>query len=280
MMRNRFGVPVFRRSGTTFWLGGSVCSFLLLMAMLGPLILNADPSRQDLYHVLLPPSFAHPCGTDAFGRDIFVRLVYGLRLTLEEITVSLIVAAGIGIPVGLFSAMAPRWLDNAIMTVSDVLFAFPGLILALLIVSFLGPGLFHALLAIAAFSVPVYVRLARTMLVRIHHATWMEALTVLGVGRTRIMVRHVFPNVVTSLLVQLTLSSGEVVLAAASLSFLGLGAQPPLPEWGTMMSDGRNALGAAFWPCLFPGLAIAMTVIGLNCLGDGIRDRLDGRNKK
>lgn len=279
-MRKIIRAPVFRRSDANFWLGGGICTGLLIMALVGPQLLGRDPAQQDLYHVLLPPSFVHLCGTDAFGRDIFARLISGLRLTLEEIVVTLLVAAGIGIPLGLFSAMAPRWVDHAIMTVSDILFAFPGLILALLIVSFLGPGLLHALLAIAAFSVPVYVRLARTMLVRLKHATWMEALRLLGIGPLRILVRHVLPNVATSLLVQVTLSSGDVVLAAASLSFLGLGAQPPLPEWGTMMSDGRNALGAAFWPCFFPGIAIAVTVIGLNCLGDGVRDRLDGRSSR
>ncbi|MCQ9156899.1 ABC transporter permease [Acidomonas methanolica] len=267
---------LWRRAGTSslpFRLGAALCGGALVLALVGPVLLGGDPSAQDLYHVLQPPSWRHPCGTDAFGRDILVRLVYGLRLTLMEIAVSLTVAAGIGVPIGLFAGFAPRWVDGAVMTISDVLFAFPGLVLALLVVSLLGPGLFHALLAIAAFSVPVYIRLGRTLAAGMRHLLWVEALTVLGAGRTRVLLRHVLPNAATPLLVQATLSGGTVVLAAASLSFLGLGAQPPLPEWGTMMSDGRNALGAAFWPCLFPGLSIAVTVIGLNCLGDGLRER-------
>ncbi|WP_243430028.1 ABC transporter permease [Acetobacter sacchari] len=261
-------------------IGAVLCGVAVLAALFGPMLLGGDPAAQDLFHVLQPPSWSHPCGTDAFGRDILLRLVYGLRLTIMEIAVSLVVAAGVGVPVGLCAGMAPAWLDSAIMTVSDVVFAFPGLILALLVVSLMGPGLFHALLAIAAFSIPVYIRLARNLTVSLRHSVWVEALQVLGASRARILFLHILPNAATPLLVQATLSSGTVVLSAASLSFLGLGAQPPLPEWGTMMSDGRNALGAAFWPCLFPGLAIAAAVIGLNCLGDGLRDRFDSSSRR
>lgn len=261
-------------------LGAMLCGLALVLGAIGPVVIGGDPSAQDLYHVLQPPSWTHPCGTDAFGRDIFLRLVYGLRLTMYEVVVSTACAAGIGIPLGLFSAMAPSWLDRAIMGLSDMVFAFPGLVLALLIVSLLGPGLFHALLAIAAFSIPIYTRLARNLTHALRHATYIEALQVLGASRARILFRHMLRNIAAPVLVQITLGAGTVVLSAASLSFLGLGAQPPMPEWGTMMSDGRNVLGAAFWPCLFPGLAIALAVIGLNCLGDGLREALDARSEQ
>jgi len=261
-MRNRFRGELA--------LGAVIIGAMLVWGLIGPLTSATDPSAQDLYHTLQPPSWSHPFGTDAFGRDTWTRLMYGMRLALGEIALCVGLSAGIGVPVGLVAGYVGGMTDRIVMGCLDLLFAFPGLVLALLIISLLGPGLGNAILAIAAFSIPVYGRLARNLTLSLRHMEYIEALRVLGASRTRIVFVHILRNALAPLMVQATLSGGTVVLTAASLSFLGLGAQPPSPEWGAIMSDGRNYLGATIWPSLFPGLAIALTVIGLNCLGNGL----------
>jgi ABC-type dipeptide/oligopeptide/nickel transport system permease subunit len=250
---------------------------IVLLAVFAPVITSADPYAQDLLQTMSPPSWDHLFGTDDNGRDIFARVIYGARISLLEVILSVGLATVVGVPLGILSGMTGRYVDHAIMWVMDVLFAFPGVVLAILIVSVLGSSLVNLMIAIAIFSVPVYARLSRNLTLGLKRMEYVEAATSLGISRHRIMTHYILRNAVGPIIVQSTLTAGTVILSAASLSFLGLGAQPPLPEWGAMMSDGRNYLGLNIYMSLFPGLAIMITVLGFNILGDGLRDMLDPR---
>ncbi|MBP1844913.1 glutathione transport system permease protein [Rhizobium petrolearium] len=258
-------------------LGGFLIGIIVLAAIFAPLIAPADPYVQDLLATMEPPSWAHPFGTDDNGRDILARVIYGARISLIEVVLSVGLAVAVGVPLGILSGMSGRYVDQAIMWTMDILFAFPGIVLAILIVSVLGTSLVNLLIAIAIFSVPVYARLSRNLTLGLKSMDYVEAAISLGVSRRRIMTHYILRNAIGPIIVQSTLTAGTVILSAASLSFLGLGAQPPLPEWGAMMSDGRNYLGLNIWMSLFPGLAIMITVLGFNILGDGLRDLLDPR---
>jgi glutathione transport system permease protein len=257
--------------------GGLLIGIIVLVAVFAPLITSADPYAQDLINTMLPPSFDHLFGTDDNGRDIFARVIYGARISLLEVILSVGLATVVGVPLGIVSGMTGRYVDHAVMWIMDVLFAFPGVVLAILIVSVLGTSLVNMMIAIAIFSVPVYARLSRNLTLGLKQMEYVEAATSLGISRWRIMTHYILRNAIGPIIVQSTLTAGTVILSAASLSFLGLGAQPPLPEWGAMMSDGRNYLGLNIYMSLFPGLAIMVTVLGFNILGDGLRDMLDPR---
>ncbi len=258
-------------------LGGLLIGIIVLAAVFAPLIAAADPYMQDLLATMEPPSLAHPFGTDDNGRDIFARVIFGARISLLEVVLAVGLAVLVGVPLGILSGMSGRYVDQAIMWTMDILFAFPGIVLAILIVSVLGSSLINLLIAIAIFSVPVYARLSRNLTLGLKGMDYVEAAISLGISRRRIMSHYILRNAIGPIIVQSTLTAGTVILSAASLSFLGLGAQPPLPEWGAMMSDGRNYLGLNIWMSLFPGLAIMITVLGFNILGDGLRDLLDPR---
>ncbi|MDR6818293.1 glutathione transport system permease protein [Neorhizobium sp. 2083] len=258
-------------------LGGFLIGMIVLAAIFAPLIAPADPYMQDLLATMEPPSLAHPFGTDDNGRDIFARVIFGARISLLEVVLAVGLAVLVGVPLGILSGMSGRYVDQAIMWTMDILFAFPGIVLAILIVSVLGSSLINLLIAIAIFSVPVYARLSRNLTLGLKRMDYVEAAVSLGISRRRIMSHYILRNAIGPIIVQSTLTAGTVILSAASLSFLGLGAQPPLPEWGAMMSDGRNYLGLNIWMSLFPGLAIMITVLGFNILGDGLRDLLDPR---
>jgi glutathione transport system permease protein len=258
-------------------IGGILVAVIVLMAIFAPLITSADPYAQDLLQTMLPPAWDHPFGTDDNGRDILARVLYGARISLLEVVLSVGLAMIVGVPLGIVSGMTGRYVDHAIMWVMDVLFAFPGVVLAILVVSVLGSSLVNLLIAIAVFSVPVYARLSRNLTLSLKRLDYVEAATSLGISKRRIMTHYILRNAIGPIIVQSTLTAGTVILSAASLSFLGLGAQPPLPEWGAMMSDGRNYLGLNIYMSLFPGLAIMITVLGFNILGDGLRDMLDPR---
>ncbi|HEY4200819.1 MAG TPA: ABC transporter permease [Devosiaceae bacterium] len=258
-------------------LGGLFVGIIVLAAIFAPLITHVDPTAQDLLYSLMPPSPDHPFGTDAYGRDILARVVYGARISLVEVFLGVGIAVAAGVPLGLISGTLGGRIDQAIMWVMDIIFAFPGVILAILIVSILGTSLVNMLIAIAIFSLPIYARLSRNVTLGIKRMEYVEAASALGASTLRIMVDHILRNSLGPIIVQATLTAGTVILTAASLSFLGLGAQPPLPEWGAMMSDGRDYIQVALWVSLFPGLAITITVLGFNILGDGLRDLLDPR---
>ena len=258
-------------------IGGFLVSLIVLCAIFAPLLTGADPYEQDLLSTMLSPSWEHPFGTDDSGRDIFARVVYGARISLLEVTLGVGLAIISGVPLGILSGMAGKRVDAVIMWCMDVLFAFPGIVLAILLVSILGSSLVNLLVAIAIFSIPVYARLARNLTLGLRSMDYVEAAISLGLRRWRVMTHYILPNAIGPIIVQSTLTAGTVILSAASLSFLGLGAQPPLPEWGAMMSSGRNYLGVNIYMSLFPGIAVMITVLGFNILGDGLRDLLDPR---
>jgi ABC-type dipeptide/oligopeptide/nickel transport system permease subunit len=258
-------------------LGASIVLVLFFAGLLAPLLAPYDPYAQNLSLTFHAPSLGHLFGTDEYGRDMFSRVLYGARLSQLEITVSVGIALAIGVPLGMLSGYAGGLVDQVILWFIDLLYAFPGIVLAILIVAILGPGLFNSLLAISIFAIPVYTRLARNLTLSLKRMEYIEAARALGAGPWRIVFHHILRNATVPILVQATLTAGDVVLTASGLSFLGLGAQPPLAEWGAMMAEGRNFLGVATYLTFFPGAAITLTALGLNLLGDGLRDRLDPR---
>jgi ABC-type dipeptide/oligopeptide/nickel transport system permease subunit len=258
-------------------LGGSIVLVLVMVGLLAPLLAPHDPYAQNLAETFLSPGPAHLFGTDEYGRDMFSRVLYGARLSLLEITVSVGMSLSVGVPLGMISGYLGGFIDHAILWLVDILYAFPGIVLAILIVAILGPGLLDSLVAISIFAIPLYTRLARNLARSLKHMEYTEAARALGAGPWRIILHHILRNATAPILVQATFTAGDVVLTASGLSFLGLGAQPPLAEWGAMMADGRNFLGVATYLTLFPGAVITLTALGLNLLGDGLRDRFDPR---
>ena len=260
-----------------FAIGGCIVLVLLFTGLLAPLLAPHNPYQQNLSVTFQSPGAAHLFGTDEYGRDMLSRVIYGARLSLLEITASVGMSLVIGVPLGLLSGYVGGFTDQVVLWVIDILYAFPGIVLAILIVAILGPGLFDTLVAISIFNIPVYTRLARNLTLSLKQMEYVEAARALGAGPWRIVFSHILRNAAVPLLVQATLTAGDVVLTASGLSFLGLGAQPPLAEWGAMMAEGRNFLGVATYLTLFPGAAITVTALGLNLLGDGLRDLFDPR---
>ena len=240
-----------------------------------PLIAPYDPYKNDLMNVLMPPSAENWFGTDELGRDLFSRIVYGARISLIEGVVSVALAMAIGVPVGIVSGYLGGTIDAIIMRVIDVLLAFPGVLLAIVIISVLGPGLTNAIIAVAFYTIPIFARLARGSTLVVKDEPYVEAARAAGLSDLRILSRHIFPNISATLFVMMTLRVAISILTAASLSFLGLGAQAPLPEWGAMLANSRNAMLIAPHVALFPGLAIILLVFGLNLFQDGLRQVLD-----
>ncbi|MBE7157526.1 MAG: ABC transporter permease [Rhodospirillales bacterium] len=257
--------------------GAALVTILLVAGLLAPLLAPFDPYGQNLNDPFAPPSWHHWLGTDDFGRDVFSRILYGARLSLLEIAVAVSLTVCIGVPVGLVAGYFGGSLDSLIMWCMDILYAFPGIVLMILLVATLGPSLLDTLVAIAIFSVPVYTRLTRNLTMKLKRMEFVEAAQASGAGTTRILLNHILRNAYVPILIQGSVSAGETILTASGLSFLGLGAQPPSAEWGTMLGSGRQFLGAATYLSAFPGLAITLAAIGFNLLGDGLRDKLDPR---
>ncbi len=259
--------------------GLAVIVALAVVAALAPWIATQDPYAQDLAQRLLPPDSRHWFGTDQVGRDIFSRVVYGSRITLYIVFLVGIIVAPIGLAVGTVSGYAGGKIDAVLMRVTDIFLAFPGLVLALAFVAALGPGLFNAVIAIALTHWPAFARLARAETLIVRSSDYISASRIQGASALRIVVRHVVPMCIPSVVVRTSLSMAGVILTAAGLGFLGLGAQPPSPEWGAMLSSGRRFLVDYWWMPTFPGLAIMLVSLAFNLLGDGLRDVLDPRSE-
>jgi peptide/nickel transport system permease protein len=258
----------------------AVIAAFALCAVLAPLLAPYDPLAQTLSARLQPPSAEHWLGTDQLGRDIASRLLYGARISLV-IGVVVVALAGIfGTFVGLVAGYAGGLADEALMRLTEVFLAFPPLILAMAIAGALGPSLTNAIIAIAAVTWAVYARLARGQLLALRRREYVEAARSIGASPARIVVRQLLPNAIAPLLVQASFDMGSAIIAAAGLSFIGFGAQPPTPEWGVMISEGRNFISTEPWLSLFPGLAILFAVGAFNVLGDGLRDVLDPRLRR
>jgi peptide/nickel transport system permease protein len=247
----------------------------VVCGVFAPLIAPYDPYKTDLMNVLMPPSAENWFGTDELGRDLFSRIVYGARISLIEGVFSVALAMAIGVPIGIVSGYLGGAVDAIIMRLIDVLLAFPGVLLAIVIISVLGPGLTNAIIAVAVYTIPIFARLARGSTLVVKDEPYVEAARAAGLSDLRILSRHVFPNISATLFVMMTLRVAISILTAASLSFLGLGAQAPLPEWGAMLANSRNAMLIAPHVALFPGAAIILLVFGLNLFQDGLRQVLD-----
>ncbi|MCM3150057.1 MULTISPECIES: ABC transporter permease [Bacillus] len=260
---------------------GSVIVFLfLILAIFAPLIAPFGINEQSLGERFSAPSAAHWFGTDDFGRDIFSRVVHGARISLWVGFFSVLGSVILGTLLGLIAGYGGRVLDAVISRVFDILLAFPSILLAIAIVSILGPSLQNALIAIAIINVPTFGRLVRSKVLSIKQEEYVLAAKAVGMSHRRIVLRHILPNSMVPVIVQATLAIGTAIIEAAALGFLGLGAQAPSPEWGKMLADARPYLVQAPWTLIFPGVAIMLTVLGFNLMGDGLRDTLDPKMKK
>jgi peptide/nickel transport system permease protein len=252
---------------------------LLLIAVLAGLIAPYDPIANNVRAALQPPSSYYYFGTDRFGRDVFSRVIYGSRLTLLVAVSSVAISVVIGVALGLIGGYYRGWVDNLIGRVMDVFFSFPALLLAIGVAAMLGPGLSNAIVAIAVVYAPVFGRVIRGPVLVERGKEYVEAARVIGASSPRVLLRHIFPNTLSPLIVQATITLSQAILTEATLSYLGLGTQPPFPSWGTMLQESRDFLETAPWTSIFPGLAIMLTVLAFNLLGDGIRDVLDPRSR-
>jgi peptide/nickel transport system permease protein len=260
-------------------IGLVILATLATMAVAAPWLSSRDPIRTAPREALQPPGGRFVLGSDQFGRDVASRVLYGARISLLVGVISVSIAVALGAPLGLVSGYYGGRLDALIMRVMDVMLAFPGILLALAIVSVLSPGLGNVMIAVGLSAVPGYARLVRATVLSAREHLYVEAARALGGRDGGILVRDILPNVVAPLIVTATLGLGGAILSAAALSFLGLGSQPPQPEWGRMLSEGRDYLREAWWISTFPGLGILLTVLAMNLVGDGLRDALDPRLK-
>ncbi|MEN6348292.1 MAG: nickel transporter permease [Syntrophomonas sp.] len=260
--------------------GMIIIGLLVVAALFAPILAPHNPNKQCLSQALQKPSLEYPCGTDEFGRCIFSRIIFGARISLEIGLAVTAVSAATGVALGLVAGFYGGVVDEVIMRGVDIFLAFPGLILALVVAGLLGPGVFNVMLALALVGWMGYARIVRGTVLAEKEKEFIETARSLGASDWYIMLRHLLPNVIAPVIVMASVGIGYAILAAAGLSFLGLGVQPPTPVWGSMLSDGKTYLQTAPQLTVFPGLAILFTVLGFNFLGDGLRDWLDPRLKK
>jgi peptide/nickel transport system permease protein len=262
--------------GRPLTLAGAVIVLLFIMVgIFGPLMAPRDPTTIYYSAILAPPSPAFPFGTDDTGRDILSRVLAGTRISLTVGVVAVSIATFFGTVLGVLAGYSRGWVGGLIMRLMDVMLAFPDILLAIVIITILGPGLTTVMIAVGIATIPAYTRTIRSAVLSVREQEYVEAARALGVPSIRIMFVHILRNVLTPILVLVTISIGLAILTAAGLSFVGLGAQPPAPEWGDMLNEAQNYMQQAWWMAVFPGAAIMLVVVGLNLLGDGLREILD-----
>ena len=259
--------------------GGTLLLLILLMALLAPLLTHNDPLAMDVANRLKAPSAAHWFGTDEFGRDIYSRVLYGSQISMKVGFAVVVITSAVGLVLGLYSAYYRR-LDNLIMRINDGLMAFPAILLAIAIMAALGPTIQNVIISISVVYIPTVARAVRAAAMVVREQTYIEAIRALGGKPGRIIWRHIAPNCLSPLIIQATFIFAYAVIIEASLSFLGAGTPPPQPSWGNILNDGRTVMRQAWWIMVFPGIAIAATVLGLNLIGDGLRDLLDPHTNK
>jgi peptide/nickel transport system permease protein len=265
------------RANKSALVGVTLVTFFVAMALLPPVLPIADPIGTDWGAIRKPPSAAAWMGTDEIGRDVLSRMVWGARASLLAGVVSVLIAVAIGVPFGLISGYFGGWTDSIISRITDALLAMPFLIMAIALAAFLGPSLTNAMIAIGLSAVPIFIRLTRGQVLAVKTEDYVEGARAIGLGHIPIMTRYILPNVFPPILVQATLTIATAIIAEASLSFLGLGQQPPSPSWGSMLNTAKNFLSQAPWMAIWPGAGIFLVVIGFNLMGDGLRDALDPR---
>ncbi|WP_251553702.1 nickel transporter permease [Neobacillus muris] len=260
-------------------LGLFIVVMIVILAIFAPWIAPNDPLQVNLGQKLLPPSSEHLFGTDEVGRDILSRIIFGTRISLKIGFLVVIIAFPIGTILGAIAGYAGGAVDQVIMRITDIFLSFPGIILSMSIAAALGPSIENVLLALAVTWWPWYTRIVRSSVLSIKNSEFVESARALGASPIRILIKEIIPNTIGPASIQASLDLGFVILSAAGLSFIGLGAQPPSPEWGAMLSSSREILRDAWWSATFPGIAILLTVLGFNLLGDGLRDLLDPKNR-
>ena len=259
--------------------GAGVVLFFVLVAIFAPLIAPYAPTATDWGAVRKAPSLAHWLGTDEIGRDVLSRVIFGARASLKAGVVSVLISLSLGVPIGLLSGYVGGFLDGLLMRIVDAMLACPFLILAIALAAFLGPNLTNAMIAIGISAMPAFIRLTRAQTLSTKVEDYVEAAKAVGNPHYRIVLRHILPNILAPIMVQATLAIAAAIIAEASLSFLGLGQQPPDPSWGSMLNTAKNFLSLAPWMAWWPGLAIFVVVLSFNLLGDGLRDALDPKHR-
>jgi peptide/nickel transport system permease protein len=257
--------------------GGGIVLLLGLVAIFGAALAPFDPIAMDFTARFAPPSLAHPFGTDDFGRDLFSRVLHGAAVSFRVAFIAVGISGVVGVTLGVLAGYLGGWVDEIVMRAMDVLFAFPAVLLAITVMAILGRGVENAMIAIAIVYAPIFARVTRGAVISVRDREFVTAARALGQNQLRIMFSHVLPNALGPIIVQTSLSLAFAILAEAALSFFGLGTQPPDPSWGRMLAEGRAFLHQAPWMGVFPGLAIMVSVLGFNLLGDGLRDVLDPR---
>lgn len=266
------------RLNASLVMGGIIVILVTLAAIFAPLLTPYDPVRLNIPARFRPPSAEHWFGTDQYGRDVFTRVLYGARYDLVIAVLAVALAAGVGTPLGMIAGYFRGWTDTIIMRLMDLLLAFPNLLLAMTLAAVLGPSLNNAILAVAVVGIAGYARIAYSATLAASNEVYIEAARALGAPHRRLLIKAILPAIIAPIVIRATLGMGFTILLAAGLGFIGLGAQPPTPEWGAMINEGRNqVILGRWWTSVFPGLAIVVLVTGFNLLGDGLRDALDPR---